>query len=62
MIENKFHCPTCHDKLVGNPNDLDYFPFCSERCRMVDLGHWLEGDYKIAGDKTNNLDNENPED
>ncbi len=23
------------------------FPFCSERCRMLDLGHWLEGDYKL---------------
>jgi len=23
------------------------FPFCSERCRMLDLGHWLQGDYKL---------------
>ena len=23
------------------------FPFCSMRCRMVDLGQWLEGNYKI---------------
>ena len=24
-------------------------PFCSERCRMADLGRWLRGDYRIAG-------------
>jgi hypothetical protein len=24
-----------------------YFPFCSERCRWVDLGRWLEGDYRV---------------
>lgn len=30
----------------------DQFPFCSERCRMVDLGHWLNEDYKISRDLT----------
>jgi hypothetical protein len=24
-----------------------FFPFCSQRCRLVDLGAWLEGDYRI---------------
>lgn len=28
----------------------DSFPFCSERCRLIDLGKWAEGDYRIAGD------------
>jgi endogenous inhibitor of DNA gyrase (YacG/DUF329 family) len=23
-------------------------PFCSERCKMADLGRWLRGDYRIA--------------
>ena len=23
------------------------FPFCSDRCRWVDLGHWLDEDYRI---------------
>lgn len=23
-------------------------PFCSERCKMVDLGHWFEGNYQLA--------------
>ena len=25
------------------------FPFCSERCQQVDLGHWFNGDYRIPG-------------
>jgi len=40
-------CPICNDALpprAENPS----FPFCSERCRLVDLGHWLEEDYRIA--------------
>jgi endogenous inhibitor of DNA gyrase (YacG/DUF329 family) len=26
------------------------FPFCSERCQLADLGRWLAGDYRIAGE------------
>jgi hypothetical protein len=26
-------------------------PFCSERCRLIDLGQWLEEDYRVAGDR-----------
>jgi len=26
-----------------------YRPFCSERCKMADLGRWLKGDYRIPG-------------
>jgi endogenous inhibitor of DNA gyrase (YacG/DUF329 family) len=27
------------------------FPFCSDRCRLLDLGKWLGEDYRIAGDR-----------
>lgn len=38
-------CPTCR-KLVlkGEPE----FPFCSERCRTIDLGKWASGGYVIS--------------
>lgn len=26
-----------------------YRPFCSERCKMADLGHWLSGGYAVPG-------------
>jgi endogenous inhibitor of DNA gyrase (YacG/DUF329 family) len=25
------------------------FPFCSDRCRLIDLSKWLGGEYRIAG-------------
>jgi hypothetical protein len=41
-------CPTCRRKTAwtGNP----YRPFCSERCRVVDLAAWADGRYRIAGE------------
>ena len=27
---------------------LKFFPFCSERCKLIDLGAWLDGDYRIV--------------
>ena len=35
-------CPTC-----GKAESLDNRPFCSERCRDVDLNRWLSGAYAI---------------
>ncbi len=26
------------------------FPFCSHRCQLVDLSHWLDGDYRMPAD------------
>jgi endogenous inhibitor of DNA gyrase (YacG/DUF329 family) len=49
MIRGK--CPTCGRAIEGASLDaLPHFPFCSERCRMVDLGRWIEGDYAIPGE------------
>jgi endogenous inhibitor of DNA gyrase (YacG/DUF329 family) len=34
---------------------MKFFPFCSERCRLIDLGAWLDADYRIpaqAGDES----------
>lgn len=48
MIRGK--CPTCSRVIEGPTLDaMPYFPFCSERCRLVDLGRWIEGDYAIPG-------------
>jgi endogenous inhibitor of DNA gyrase (YacG/DUF329 family) len=26
-------------------------PFCSERCRLIDLGNWASGDYRVPGEE-----------
>ena len=33
-----------------HPAHPDWRPFCSERCKLADLGHWLSGDYRVPGD------------
>ncbi len=38
-------CPTCR-KLVLR--DDPEFPFCSERCRLIDLGKWASGAYVVS--------------
>jgi hypothetical protein len=35
-------CPIC-----GKPASAAFRPFCSPRCRTIDLGRWLGGDYAI---------------
>ncbi len=41
-------CPTCKKKIPYS-TDNPFRPFCSERCRQIDLGAWLEEDYTIPG-------------
>jgi hypothetical protein len=42
-------CPICKSPVdesqAGKPGS--YFPFCSERCKLIDLGRWLGGKYQI---------------
>jgi len=40
-----FKCPTCG--MIVRSQDAD-FPFCSDRCRLIDLGKWASGAYKIS--------------
>ena len=44
-----YPCPVCR-KITRYTVDNPYRPFCSERCRMIDLGQWLEEDYRVAGE------------
>jgi len=37
-------CPTCKRSV---PVGGEYFPFCSDRCRLIDLGRWADEEYRI---------------
>lgn len=39
-------CPTC-SRLIEWGADFPYRPFCSERCKMIDLGQWATGAYRV---------------
>ena len=42
----KHHCPICK-KPTDSARDAD-FPFCSERCRLMDLGAWAAEKYVVS--------------
>jgi endogenous inhibitor of DNA gyrase (YacG/DUF329 family) len=46
MIQGR--CPICGNAFeVAALDDMPSFPFCSDRCRLVDLGRWIDGTYAI---------------
>jgi len=49
----EIRCPQCGKRAYweGNP----FRPFCSERCKLIDLGSWIRGDYVIKGEEKEDL-------
>lgn len=50
MALARIRCPSCRREVrwEGNP----WRPFCSERCRTLDLGAWAAEKYRIPADET----------
>ncbi len=40
-------CPTCKQSVEAGAR---FRPFCCERCKLIDLGRWLDGSYAIPGE------------
>jgi endogenous inhibitor of DNA gyrase (YacG/DUF329 family) len=41
-------CPICEKRMDAHePKEWPDLPFCSNRCKMVDLSRWLGGEYRI---------------
>ena len=46
-------CPICKKPVEESPaekprpGETNFLPFCSERCKLIDLGRWLGGKYQI---------------
>lgn len=58
----KLRCPICKKPVKSTDAD---FPFCSERCRLIDLGKWSSGQYVISSpvtDTDEGIRERNPED
>jgi len=45
----KLNCPYCRAETQWQNNPSR--PFCSERCRMIDLGRWDNEEYAVAGER-----------
>ncbi|MFT5132034.1 MAG: endogenous inhibitor of DNA gyrase (YacG/DUF329 family) [Gammaproteobacteria bacterium] len=54
-----FSCPNCK-KISSLEIDNPWRPFCSERCRLIDLGDWMDENNKLPSEQTEffNLDSE----
>jgi endogenous inhibitor of DNA gyrase (YacG/DUF329 family) len=46
-------CPTCRQPvlLVAGAARPSWMPFCSERCKLIDLDKWIRGDHAIPGEE-----------
>ncbi|RKP48522.1 DNA gyrase inhibitor YacG [Pararobbsia silviterrae] len=48
------NCPTCSKRLEWSPLNA-FRPFCSERCKQIDLGAWAAEKYTIPGKPADTL-------
>lgn len=55
----RIDCPQCGEPVVWS-SAAKWRPFCSERCRMIDLGEWLDEAHRIAGESVPIDDLETP--
>ena len=47
-------CPTC-EKPVEWTDENPWRPFCSERCKLIDLGEWASESHRIAGENVDDF-------
>ncbi len=52
--KQKHICPICKKETKWEENQ--FRPFCSDRCRLIDLGKWASDEYRIAGEKKDIID------
>ena len=53
-MAKKLKCPTCKKPSVWENNP--FRPFCTERCKLIDLGKWADGSYAVEGDPAPNYE------
>jgi len=50
-------CPQCQKAVTWDVNAA-WKPFCSERCKLIDLGDWAEANHKIVGESAGSIDSD----
>jgi len=48
IMSDAGRCPICKRDIPSDAASAPFRPFCSERCRLVDLGGWLDGTHRIS--------------
>ncbi|MBY0228058.1 MAG: DNA gyrase inhibitor YacG [Gemmataceae bacterium] len=44
-------CPVCGKEFDGDPLSSPGFPFCTPKCKLIDLGRWLDEGYSIPAEE-----------
>lgn len=57
--KNDITCPTCGKKDTWKP-DNEFRPFCSARCKLIDLGDWASEKHRIPSEEPTSDDEQNP--
>ena len=52
-------CPICNREVAPRAENTS-FPFCSTRCKTVDLGKWLNEEYRVPGEPSEDAGEEDP--
>ncbi|TAG81905.1 MAG: DNA gyrase inhibitor YacG [Burkholderiales bacterium] len=47
-MATRVKCPRCEAEVIWGPQSK-WRPFCSERCKLMDLGAWANEEYRVAG-------------
>lgn len=47
MSNKLVNCPTCAKQVEWKPENR-FRPFCSERCKKIDLGAWANEEYRVS--------------
>lgn len=60
MQPKQIRCPRCGKPALYSPENA-FRPFCSERCKLIDLGNWADGKYGVPSEPANDVDLEDPQ-
>jgi endogenous inhibitor of DNA gyrase (YacG/DUF329 family) len=55
----KVRCPICGKDMPGQAVEWPDYPFCSPKCRKIDLGRWLGEKYRLPADDQRPTEDEN---
>lgn len=44
----RIRCPMCKTVIADAPDDHPSRPFCSARCKLLDLGNWFDEGYRVS--------------
>lgn len=53
----KIKCPQCQSHSPDKTKNA-FWPFCCERCKLIDLGAWASEEYRIESDERATLDDD----